>query len=75
VLEWQAGFSRLRGHVVLRELPNREMAFEVVNMDLDGRGRLRKMIVDYWPESGSNAAMASALLTGNVANAHRTIAM
>ena len=70
VLEWQSGFTRLRGHVVLRELANREMAFEVVNMDLDGRGRLRKMIVDYWP--ASSAAMSSALLTGNASNAQRT---
>ena len=32
---------------------------------------LRKMLVDYLPE-GSNAAMASAFLTGNVRNAERT---
>ncbi len=73
VLEWQSGFSRLRGHVVLRELPSHEIAFELVNIDLDGRGRLRKLIVDYWPDS--SAAIAPALLTGNVPSAHRTSAI
>jgi len=49
VLEWQSGLHRLRSHVVLRHLPTRELAFEVVDMDLDGRGRLRKMVLDHAP--------------------------
>ena len=74
VLEWQSGFSRLRTHVVLRELPTREMAFEVVDIDFEGRGRLRKVVVDYLPE-GSSAAIAPAFLTGKVRSAQRTSAM
>ena len=74
VLEWQSGFSRLRGHVVFRELATREVAYELVNIDVDGRGRLRKMIVDHWP-GGSSAAIAPALLTGSASSAHRTSAM
>lgn len=73
VLEWQSGFSRLRTHVVLRELASREMAYEVVDIDFEGRGRLRKMLIDYLPE-GSSASMAPAFLTGNVRKADRTSA-
>jgi hypothetical protein len=74
VLEWQSGFTRLRGHVALRELPSHDVAFEVVNIDFDGRSRLRKMIVDYWPELGSSAAISSPVLTGSMPNAQRTSA-
>ncbi len=75
VLEWQSGFSRMRSHVVLRELTSREMAFEVVDIDLDGRGRLRKMLIDYLPSGGSNAAISPAFLTGSVNSADRTSAI
>jgi hypothetical protein len=46
-LEWQLGLYRLRSHVVLRHLASREIAFEVLDMDLDGRGRLRRMVMDH----------------------------
>lgn len=75
VLEWQSGFSRLRGHVMLRELPSHEIAFELVNMDLDGRARLRKIILDHCPDAASKAQIASALLTGSESSAQRTSAI
>jgi hypothetical protein len=53
-LEWQTGLHRLRGHVLLRYLPTRELAFEVLDMDLDGRGRLRRMIIDHAPAGMAN---------------------
>ena len=56
VLEWQTGLHRLRSHVILRHLPTHELAFEVLDMDLDGRGRLRKMIVDNAPAGMSVGA-------------------
>ena len=74
VLEWQSGFSRLRGHVMLRELPTHELAFELVNIDLEGRGRLRKIIVDHCPELASNSAISAPLLTGSSSSAQRTSA-
>ncbi|MBZ5630850.1 MAG: hypothetical protein LAO06_18495 [Acidobacteriia bacterium] len=48
-LEWQLGLYRLRSHVVLRHLGSREIAFEVLDMDLDGRGRLRRIVMDHTP--------------------------
>ena len=75
VLEWQSGLSRVRSQVVLREVSPQNVAFEVVNMTLEGRGRLRKLLVDYSPKSGSNAAMALPLATGRVRSAERTSAM
>jgi hypothetical protein len=47
VLEWQTGLHRLRSHVVLRHLATRELAFEVLDIDMDGRGRLRRMVMDH----------------------------
>lgn len=75
VLEWQSGLSRVRSHVVLREVASGSVAFEVVDMNLDGRGRLRKMLVDYAPKSGNNAATALPFLTGSVRNPDRTSAI
>jgi hypothetical protein len=56
VLEWQSGLHRLRGHVVLRHLANRELAFEVLDIDMDGRGRLRRMVMDHTPADVSAVA-------------------
>jgi hypothetical protein len=47
VLEWQTGLHRLRSHVVLRHLATRDLAFEVLDIDMDGRGRLRRMVMDH----------------------------
>ena len=55
-LEWQLGLYRLRSHVVLRHLGAREVAFEVLDMDLDGRGRLRRMVMDHTPAELNLAA-------------------
>ena len=49
VLEWQMGLHRLRTHVLLRQLASREVAFEVLDIDLDARSRLRRMVVDHAP--------------------------
>lgn len=75
VLEWQSGLSRARSHVVLREIAAGNMAFEVVNINLESRGKWRKMLVDYSPDFGSNASMALPFLTGNPSTAERTSAM
>jgi hypothetical protein len=56
VLEWQSGLHRLRGHVVLRHLATRELAFEVLDIDMDGRGRLRRMVMDHTPADASAVA-------------------
>ncbi len=56
VLEWQTGLHRLRGHVVLRHLATRELAFEVLDIDMDGRGRLRRMVMDHTPAEMSAVA-------------------
>ena len=56
VLEWQSGLHRLRGHVVLRHLATRELAFEVLEIDMDGRGRLRRMVMDHTPAALSAVA-------------------
>jgi len=47
VLEWQTGLHRMRSHVVLRHLATRDLAFEVLDIDMDGRGRLRRMVMDH----------------------------
>ena len=56
VLEWQTGLHRLRSHVVLRHLATRELAFEVLDIDMDGRGRLRRMVMDHTPAEMSALA-------------------
>jgi hypothetical protein len=56
VLEWQTGLHRLRSHVVLRHLATRELAFEVLDIDMDGRGRLRRMVMDHTPAEMSAVA-------------------
>lgn len=75
VLEWQSGLVRARSHVVLREVAAGNMAFEVVNINLESRGKLRKLLVDYSPDLGSSASMAFPFLTGNVRTADRTSAL
>ncbi|MGZ4838688.1 MAG: hypothetical protein ACXVZR_09075, partial [Terriglobales bacterium] len=59
VLEWQVGLSRLRTHVLLRHLPTREIAFEVLDIDMDGRSRLRRMVMDHAPAGLGIAAGAT----------------
>ena len=56
VLEWQTGLHRLRSHVVLRHLATRDLAFEVLDIDMDGRGRLRRMVMDHTPAEMSAVA-------------------
>jgi RNase P/RNase MRP subunit POP5 len=56
VLEWQVGLSRLRTHVLLRHLLTREIAFEVLDIDMDGRSRLRRMVMDHAPAALGIAA-------------------
>ena len=51
VLEWPSGLSRLRSHVVLRHQGTRELAFEVMDIELDARSRLRRLILDNAPAS------------------------
>jgi hypothetical protein len=46
-LEWQSGLNRMRSQVVLRHLPTKELAFELLDIDMDARGRLRRMIMDH----------------------------
>jgi hypothetical protein len=36
--------------VLLRDLPTREVAYEILNMDLEGRGKLRKLLLNQCPE-------------------------
>jgi hypothetical protein len=49
VLEWQAGLHRVRSQVVMRDTPGKEVGFEVLDIALDSRSRLRKMILDNAP--------------------------
>ncbi len=49
VLEWQVGLHRLRTHVLLRQLATRDIAFEVLDIDLDARSRLRRIVMDHAP--------------------------
>jgi uncharacterized membrane protein YgcG len=56
MLEWQTGLHRLRTHVVLRHLATRELAFEVLDIDMDGRARLRRMVMDHTPAGMSAVA-------------------
>lgn len=46
----QLGLQRLRSRVLLRDLPTREVAYEILNMDLEGRGKLRKLLLNQCPE-------------------------
>jgi PilZ domain-containing protein len=60
-LEWHNGLYRMRSHVVLRHMPTRELAFELLDMDMEGRGRLRRMIMDNAPTGvDSHAAVVTA---------------
>ena len=45
-LEISAGVRRIRGQVLLRRARVNEVGFEIVNMDLESRYRLRRAIVD-----------------------------
>ena len=56
VLEWQTGLHRLRSHVVLRHLATRDLAFEVLDIDMDGRGRLRRMVMEHSPAEATAVA-------------------
>ncbi|HEU5453327.1 MAG TPA: HEAT repeat domain-containing protein [Terriglobales bacterium] len=55
-MEMQFGLQRLRSRVLLRDLPTREVAYEILNMDLDGRGKLRKLLLNQCPEPALAAA-------------------
>ena len=55
-MEMQLGLQRLRSRVLLRDLPSREVAFEVLNMDLEGRSKLRKLLLHQCPEISPVAA-------------------
>jgi len=56
VLEWQSGLHRMRSHVVLRHLATRDLAFEVLDIDMEGRGRLRRIVMDHTPVGMSAVA-------------------
>jgi PilZ domain-containing protein len=43
-VELQSGLRKLRAQVMLRELPTRELSFEIVRMDLQDRNRLRRLL-------------------------------
>ena len=45
-LEISAGVRRIRGQVLLRRARVNEVGFEIVNMDLESRYRLRRLIMD-----------------------------
>lgn len=48
-LEWQAGLHRVRTQAIIRDTPTKEVGFEVLDIALDSRSRLRKMIVEHAP--------------------------
>ena len=45
-LEISAGVRRIRGQVLLRRARVNEVGFEIVNMDLEIRYRLRRLIME-----------------------------
>jgi hypothetical protein len=45
-LEMSVGVRRIKGQVLLRRARVNEVGFEIVNMDLEGRYRLRRLIMD-----------------------------
>ena len=49
-MEMQVGLQRLRSRVLLRDLPTREVAYEILSMDFEGRGKLRKLLLSQCPE-------------------------
>lgn len=52
-VEMRLGLQRLCSRVLLRDLPTREVAYEVLDMDLEGRGRLRKLLLEQCGELAS----------------------
>jgi hypothetical protein len=45
-LEMSVGVRRIKGQVLLRRARVNEVGFEIVNMDLESRYRLRRLIMD-----------------------------
>jgi hypothetical protein len=45
-LEISVGVRRIRGQVLLRRARVNEVGFEIVNIDLESRYRLRRLIMD-----------------------------
>ncbi len=59
-LELQAGLRRLRPQVLVRATRSRELTFEFVNMDLEERSSLRRIITELLRDQGTSLTAQAA---------------
>ncbi len=59
-LELQVGFRPVRAHVLLREVRPHQCAFEILDIDLEDRLRLRRFLIGQPEESAARQARAGA---------------
>jgi len=51
VLELSSGLRRIRANTIVRENRARELAFEILNIDVENLGRLRRVLIEHMPAS------------------------